>query len=679
MTDGAGRLSQSLAYKINNQLGLSYLPSGFQGRIGEAKGLWTVDVNDERPGDWIELYASQCKWEPDPNQDNVHNRTFEVIRWSGPLKSAALNLQFLPLLVDRAKSPDRMQAVLADLLKGGVNREIESLQEAMGDPLSFRKWLRENNSNIDDRLKNGAVPYRAGLPVTTEERLNMMLDAGFDPKKLHFMNDLARRAFKNKGDELKKKLNITVGKSTYAYMVPDFSGVLEPNEVFIDFSSFIDNVSGFAGVHLKGVDVLVARSPAHYASDIQKVRAVFKEELMGLKDVIVFSTKGNPSLAEKLSGGDYDGDIAWVCWEPSIVENFETAPMQDCPKLVEEKLIRQNKDTYQELVASQRHMDPTTIFLRESFKFNMKQSMLGICTVFKEHVCYTQQEHDTPELLYLNTLLSHLVDQWKNGYLFAEDDWTEFKDKVVGFTPNYPKYKTDELDSNAEHVIDRLKYVADRAVHKALTDLEQGNPDPPRWDSDLVIYYKWAKEKAVSEPQWKELLGRLDQDVRDVKAQWGALWGKQKRDKNGDLSDEAMGKYMSLVDKVYPSFQAILPHVDTPLTQALLPSCLPDQELSDWALLRASALFASYATNKSLIQRFVWCMAGRELTRLKTIYAGGGIPPAVTRSMYAMLKPDGAYVKRARARVIGTGNGLVFDENMSVANADEVEALDDDD
>jgi hypothetical protein len=136
---------------------------------------------------------------------------------------------------------------------------------------------------------------------------------------------------------------------------------------------------------------------------------------------------------------------------------------------------------------------------------------------------------------------------------------------------------------------------------------------------------------------------------------------------------------MSLVDKVYPSFQAILPHVDTPLTQALLPSCLPDQELSDWALLRASALFASYATNKSLIQRFVWCMAGRELTRLKTIYAGGGIPPAVTRSMYAMLKPDGAYVKRARARVIGTGNGLVFDENMSVANADEVEALDDDD
>jgi hypothetical protein len=677
MTDGAGRVSESLAYKINAHLGLSYLPSGFQARIGEAKGFWTVDFNNGRPGDWIELYSSQCKWEPDPNQDNVHNRTFEVIRWSGPLKSAALNLQFLPLLVDRAKDRGSMRTALSELLKGGVDREIESLQEAMEDPRSFRKWLRENNSNIDDRLKNGVVPFRASLPVSTDERLNMMLDAGFDPKKLYFTNELSRKAFKNKGDELKKKLNITVGMSTYAYMAPDFSRVLEPNEVFIDFSSFIDNVAGFAGVHFKGIDVLVARSPAHYASDIQKVRAVFKEELFGLKDVIVFSTKSNPPLAEKLSGGDYDGDIAWVCWDPSIVDNFETAPMQDCPKLVEEGLIRQNKDMYEKLVAGHRPMDRTTIFLRESFKFNMQRSMLGICTNFKEDVCYTQQKHDTRELLYLNTLLSYLVDQWKNGYLFTKDDWPEFKDKVVGFKPVIPKYKKDELDPNARHIIDRLKWVADRAVDKALTDLDQGNPDPPRWDPDLVIYYRWAKEKAVSEPEWKELLSLLDQNIRGVKSQWGALWGKQKRDNHGDLIDEAKGKYMSFIDEVYPSFQAILPQVDTPLTQALLPSCLPDQELSDWALLRASALFASYARNKSLIERFVWFMAGRELARLKTMYGGGGIPHVMTRSMYAMLKPDGAYVKRARARVVGTGNGLVFDENMSVSNADEVEALDD--
>jgi hypothetical protein len=110
--------------------------------------------------------------------------------------------------------------------------------------------------------------------------------------------------------DLQKKLNITIGRSTYAYMVPEFSGILELNKVFIDFSSFADNVFGFAGTLLIGVNVLVARSPSHYRSDIQKVKAVFKIELIGLKDIIVISTKGNPSLAVKLSGGDHNGDIA---------------------------------------------------------------------------------------------------------------------------------------------------------------------------------------------------------------------------------------------------------------------------------------------------------------------------------------------------------------------------------
>jgi hypothetical protein len=310
MTDGAGRISKSLAIKIATKLGLTNLPSGFQARIGEAKGFWSVG-NSERPGDWIEIYESQCKWKSNPSEQNhPSNRTLDVLRWSSPLKSADLNLQFLPLLTEGSKSPAKMKEALAALLNEGLEKELLAIQSAMDDPQSFRQWLRESHSNISERLNAGMVPYRSGLPVAIGERLNMLLDAGFEPKKLHFMKDLALKAFENKCLDLQKKLNITVGRSTYAYMVPDFSSSLEPNEVFLDFSSFADNVSGFAGTLLNGVDVLVARSPAHYRSDIQKVRAVFKIELIGLKDVIVFSTKGNPSLAAKLSGGDYDGDIA---------------------------------------------------------------------------------------------------------------------------------------------------------------------------------------------------------------------------------------------------------------------------------------------------------------------------------------------------------------------------------
>ena len=36
----------------------------------------------------------------------------------------------------------------------------------------------------------------------------------------------------------------------------------------------------------------------------------------------MFSSKGNFPLAKKLSGGDYDGDIAWICFKPSIVNEL---------------------------------------------------------------------------------------------------------------------------------------------------------------------------------------------------------------------------------------------------------------------------------------------------------------------------------------------------------------------
>jgi hypothetical protein len=181
-------------------------------------------------------------------------------------------------------------------------------------------------------------------------------------------------------------------------MVPDFSGVLEADEVYIHFSeSFVDELSPFAGLPFKDVDVLVARSPAHYVSDIQRVRAVVKLELMGLKDVIVFSTKGNPSLAAKLSGGDYDGDQAWICWEPSIVENFLNARVPKLPDLVKDGYISQDTTTYEELVKGE--VDPTKSFLKNCFEFNLEDRLLGVPLSRKS--CATRKTKWTQRTLYI--------------------------------------------------------------------------------------------------------------------------------------------------------------------------------------------------------------------------------------------------------------------------------------
>jgi RNA dependent RNA polymerase len=302
MTGGAGRISPTLALKVTQKLGLSFSPSGFQGRLGEAKGFWSVDYGDKTGIDWIETCGSQRKWKRSEGLDDESHRTFEVVGWSAPLRSKGLNQQLLPILIDRAKDREAMKRSIETLLREGFSREVKALRTAMDNPQSFRKWLWEFKSNVSERLKAGRVLYRAGLPDSIEERLNMLLDGGFHPQHLFFMKEMARKIFKIKCDELEKKLSIAVPKSASIFMVPDFWGVLEPNEVYIDFSSFVDE-SGFSGINLHGQEVLVTRSPAHFVSDVQKVTVVAKVELIGLEDVIVFPVKGNPSLAKKLSRG----------------------------------------------------------------------------------------------------------------------------------------------------------------------------------------------------------------------------------------------------------------------------------------------------------------------------------------------------------------------------------------
>ena len=385
---------------------------------------------------------------------------------------------------------------------------------------------------------------------------------------------------------------------------------------------------------LDDVDVLVARSPAHYVSDIQKVKAVLKVELMGLKDVIVFSTKGNPSLAAKLSGGDYDGDIAWVCWEPSIVENFENADVPKCPNLLEEGFIRKNSTTYKQLVEG--HSDPTSVFLKESFAFNMQQSLLGICTNFKEKVCYTQGSVNTPESVFLSTLLSSLVDQSKQGFLFTEDDWTRIKQEVIKFTPREPLYKTDHLDSKSKHIIDHLMTVAYETTERSLAEFHQRVPDPPQWDDDLAAFYKWAREEAEREPELKTLLDKLEIDIGVITTDWAQPLCSRGQSTN----DESKPGFVPIAIECHEKFMAIRPcHNNTLATKFL--DCLVDPEISIWALLKASTLFASY--NRSYVSNCVWWVAGKQLAHLKAIWRRGMV--AVGPDMYAMLKPDVSFVR----------------------------------
>lgn len=132
---------------------------------------------------------------------------------------------------------------------------------------------------------------------------------------------------------------------------------------------------------------------------------------MGLKDIIVFSTKARSSLASKLSGGDYDGDGAWVYWDTAIVDNFFNVAVPECPDLVKEGYVDKISMTYKELV--QGHEDPTSIFLRRSFDSIFEVACLVYARTSRRSSATSKTSIRT---VFPCTLLSTLVDQAKTGH-----------------------------------------------------------------------------------------------------------------------------------------------------------------------------------------------------------------------------------------------------------------------
>ncbi|RYP41058.1 hypothetical protein DL767_001219 [Monosporascus sp. MG133] len=685
MNDGIARMSSSLARKISESMGLIDIPAGFQGRIGSAKGFWIrhrtdTDADED---DWIETYPSQRKWKCD-FLDPDH-RTFEVRSEVRDLTPANLNLQFLPILEDRAIDQDRMKREVGSILEKGLLKELESQRLALDNPIQFRQWLHENGSTSrrSARLKSCEVPFVAGLPKSTDEQMGFLLDGGFDPKKQKFLQDMAWSLRKDKCEELKKRLNIKVGRSTYAFMVVDFHGVLQEDEIHLGFSSrFRDEQSGFSETFLHGFDVLVARSPAHYVSDIQRVKAVFKPELGYLKDVVIFPTKGNTPLADKLSGGDYDGDMAWVCWDPEIVNNFQNAAVPDPPDLFSMRFLKKEKETYDNLqAAGHTGSDLTAEFLLRSFRFNMQQAFLGMCTNWKERLCYMRGSVRDDTAVLLSTLLSNLVDQAKQGIVFTGQDWGRLKRHLLGKRlgePPVPLYRSEIWDGKGElkHINDYLKF----QVAKPTIDRELGSFH--EWlnrgstarhdDEDLFCMFEHLRAFAKESRTFKAVLDGLTRDIHALYKEWERMTGRD-------------GPWEAKVQPIHERFLAIQPAIESSSSsaasvassslssssknraaasktiQVLTQPGLVDPALAPWALYKASTLFKLYY-NRS--PKFIWWVAGVQLQRLKAARASPGVPVPVVSHMYAGLRPDAKYAQALTARDEGRLDAAADDEEV---------------
>ncbi|KAL7920937.1 RNA dependent RNA polymerase domain-containing protein [Trichoderma austrokoningii] len=661
MNDGIGRISPRLAKKVAELLGLTDCPSCFQGRLGSAKGMWLIDIDSEGDfegafeEDWVEIYPSQIKWECDFK--DVHHRTLEIRSWAKELKSASLNQQFIPVLEARSKDSGLMRRVMASHLQRALHIELGEQTDAIKDPQSLRLWIHQSGPLKNDQPLDGSAKFLGGLPDSNSDKVAFLLDSGFDQKRLKYLKDVVLEMCQKKADTLKTKMNITIPCSAFVYMAADFSSTLEEGEVHLSFSTKFQ-VEGFSDTLLEQMDILVARAPAHLPSDIQRVKVVSRPELRKLKDVIIFSTKGSIPLADKLSGGDYDGDMAWVCWDQSIVQNFKNAPVSEQMDFFKSGYMRKNTRKFTNILddvangnydtQSKRLEDACLEFISQAFLFNLQPSFLGRCTKFKERFCYMRNSVQNDPAIHLSQLLSCLVDQSKQGIEFTDEDWKRFIKVQLGMKGTYleePAYSKEGGDRpNAKgrlHILDYLrfdvaKHVIDEVLEKLTKNFDANGAI--NYDEDLTKLYNKYDSRASGDDEdreyCKKLRTHLRKEIDALRDEWSTRMNKEGKGKE-------VSNYPTKVEALYQKWLDIKPPEEL-LASGHFPELLPDptrdSATSNWELLKASTTFKRHDNSP-----FAWNMAGKQLAYIKAMahrVPGETSKVLMIPEMWGILRPD---------------------------------------
>jgi hypothetical protein len=117
-------------------------------------------------------------------------------------------------------------------------------------------------------------------------------------------------------------------------------------------------------------EIVAMRSPSYFAGDLRKLKLVDKFTLStraqsfqdpeglpealrrtpeqrfkffeNVRNALILCVKGR-SEADKMSGGDYDGDKAWTCWNPHLVDHVQAFEAHDTSNYEVKKVPSEQK------------------------------------------------------------------------------------------------------------------------------------------------------------------------------------------------------------------------------------------------------------------------------------------------------------------------------------------------
>lgn len=672
MDDGCALMSLPLAKAIWQACGGSEksLPSAVQGRIAGAKGLWIVDyewqgrhadISDR--GYWIEVSDTQLKIKPHPCDRTDADeclRTFEVLKFAGKCKPGHLNMQLITILEDRGVP----RTVLAQALRTDTRAYSDSVRTAIEDPIALLLWMGENGLyNPFDTLR-----VLGSFPVERRQQLRRLLESGFEPANCARMIRCMKNFLRDYMMDYTERLWITLPHSTSVFCIPDPLGVLQADEVcFIVSESMTNPRTGLDEFMLENTDVLVARVPAYLSSDIQRRKAVYKHELRHYRDVVIFPTQGSQPLASMLSGGDYDGDTCWVCWDPELVTSFRNAEVPPLPGPEDCGMSQHSRPLSKIFTSNISLRESLDNFLVASVDFNTRPSLLGSCSMEHERLIYSLSEKNKteklsdPKAVKLAALAGHLVDCNKQGWDLDEDAWYTVRRYTSGARQlPEPAYKTGTpptlIAGTYPNVIDELKFgVAEAEKERVLADFEARTKDAGAYDEELSRYWNNVEKKAPPSRlldngqqqrgnntilKLRQILDGLMHDINSLRE-----FVREVRLDQGDSSPEGsrdLRSYNAGLQKVFERFQAIVPRdVDHDLRRRYEDE--KDLPFPHWSLLRASCLHR-YVCSNGGFPGWVWYVAGRELCHLK-VYYHPGQTTHIAQKIYDYLKVNTKLIK----------------------------------
>lgn len=294
-------------------------------------------------------------------------------------------------------------------LRFTLNRQIIKILEDMGISDTWFLTLQDKAiknllsaascaRHTSTFLKQQGVGTSLGLP----ELIEKLGEIGIDYREDDFLRSVVGQTILCELRSLKYKARIPVSRGVTLFGVMDETSFLQDGQIYVTYDAV--SVSGPTGIEPAPADgrVLVTRSPALHPGDIQYVEMVtppFGHPLLQLRNCIVFSSQGSRDLPSKLSGGDLDGDLYNVIWDPDAIPSRHFEPAE-YPRIPPEPLTR-----------SVSQEDMANFFI--DF---MKSDVLGI--IANRHQAYADLKSAgtlDPECIRLAEMHSTAVDYSKSG------------------------------------------------------------------------------------------------------------------------------------------------------------------------------------------------------------------------------------------------------------------------